>query len=96
MHSGFVFFSWFDVGISFKDLELVHWRSFEMKQQQTYNSQVFLLDGWGVPSYMIIPSLPFKIAELVTISGVMEPICVWENSFYLIMFILISHKAYLL
>ena len=58
---GCFLFSWFDIGINFKDPNLVYLRSFEMNQQQIYcwwwGGQVFMLNGWEVCSYMIVPSL---------------------------------------
>ena len=35
------FFNWFDIGISFKDPELLYTRSFEMHWQQTYRESSF-------------------------------------------------------
>ena len=36
------FLQWFDIGISFRDLELVHSVSNELNQQQTYREVKFL------------------------------------------------------
>ena len=38
---GHFFLSWFDTGISFKDPELIHLKSFEINQSQTYKRSSF-------------------------------------------------------
>lgn len=55
------FNSWFDTEISFKNLESIYTRSFEMNRQQSTQQGVKVLgrmDEWEVLSYPIILSLP--------------------------------------
>ena len=53
-----VYFFWLvDTKNTFRILELLYSKSFEMNQQQTYKGHVFMLDGWEVHLHTIIPSL---------------------------------------
>jgi hypothetical protein len=40
-----IVFSWFDIGVDFKDLESVMFKSYERNWLQTYKGQVVMLDG---------------------------------------------------
>ena len=51
------FWSWFDMQIKLKGLKLVYLESFEMIGIKPIGICVFMLDGWEVSSYMMIPSL---------------------------------------
>jgi hypothetical protein len=48
----------FDIGISFKDPQLVLFESFEMSRSQTYKGQVFMWDEGEVSWYGVISYLP--------------------------------------
>lgn len=41
----------------FQKPKLVYTKSFDMNQQQTFTGSSFMLDGWEVPLYTMIPSL---------------------------------------
>ena len=63
------------LGVCFKDLELVYSKAYETKRQQTYRGQVLMLAGWEVSSYTIIPSLPERghnIDNLLEASGLVH------------------------
>lgn len=59
-----------------QDLELVYWKSFKMKLQQIYRSQVLMLDEWEVIPYTIIPSLKPLIVGI----GTFAENCWWNCS----------------